>query len=110
MNKFVKELSRRNVFKVGLAYLVVTWLLLQVTDVIASILIVPEWAPKLVLLLLLVGFIPALILAWAFELTPDGIKPSGDPTLAELWSSFSWMDCGIPRWRKRIWRFLYWPI
>ena len=78
MRKIIKELRRRNVFKVGLAYLVVMWLLLQVTDVISSILVLPEWAPKLVLLLLLVGFIPALILAWAFELTADGIKPSGE--------------------------------
>lgn len=78
MSKFIKELRRRNIFKVGIAYLVVTWLLLQVTDVISSILVLPAWAPKLVLLLLLIGFIPALMLAWAFELTPDGIKPSGE--------------------------------
>jgi len=70
----IKELKRRNVFKVGIAYAVSTWILLQLTDVITGILILPEWAPQLILLILLVGFIPALILAWAFELTPDGVK------------------------------------
>ncbi len=70
----IKELKRRNVFKVGLAYAVTTWILLQLTDVVIGILNLPEWAPQLILLILLVGFVPALILAWAFELTPDGVK------------------------------------
>jgi TolB-like protein len=71
---FIKELKRRNVFKVGIAYAVTTWILLQLTDVVTDILHLPDWAPQLILLILLVGFIPALILAWAFELTPDGVK------------------------------------
>ena len=70
----IKELKRRNVFKVGIAYAVSTWILLQLTDVVTGILTLPEWAPQLILLILLVGFVPALILAWAFELTPDGVK------------------------------------
>jgi TolB-like protein len=70
----IKELRRRNVFKVGIAYAVSTWILLQLTDVVTGILTLPEWAPQLILLILLVGFIPALILAWAFELTPEGVK------------------------------------
>ncbi len=69
-----QELRRRNVFKVGIAYAVTTWVLLQLTDVAAEILELPAWAPKLILLLLAVGFVPALIIAWAFELTPEGIK------------------------------------
>ena len=69
-----KELKRRNVFKVGIAYAVTTWVLMQVTETASDILTLPEWAPKLILLMLVIGFIPALILAWAFELTPDGIK------------------------------------
>lgn len=60
--------------KVAIAYAVSTWILLQLTDVLTQILGLPEWAPKLILLMLLVGFVPALIIAWAFELTPDGIK------------------------------------
>ncbi|MEE4174653.1 MAG: tetratricopeptide repeat protein [Xanthomonadales bacterium] len=69
-----QELRRRNVFKVGIAYAVTTWVLLQLTDVVAEIMELPVWAPKLILLLLAVGFVPALIIAWAFELTPEGIK------------------------------------
>ena len=69
-----KELKRRNVFKVAIAYAITTWVLLQITDVVAGIMVLPGWAPKLILLVLLIGFFPALILAWAFELTPDGIK------------------------------------
>ena len=69
-----KELKRRNVLKVAIAYAVSTWILLQLTDVLTQILGLPEWAPKLILLMLLVGFVPALIIAWAFELTPEGIK------------------------------------
>ena len=69
-----QELKRRNVFRVGIVYLGASWLLLQVTDLLVPILNLPETAKKLVFLLLLIGFIPALILAWAFELTPEGIK------------------------------------
>ena len=62
------ELRRRNVFRVGIAYAVVAWLLMQVVDVVSPILGLPEWAPGLILLLLAVGFIPAVIFAWAFGL------------------------------------------
>jgi len=68
------ELKRRNVFRVGIGYVITSWLLLQVVDVVVPILAVPDWVPRLVLLLLAVGFVPALIFAWAFELTPEGLK------------------------------------
>ncbi len=58
----------------AIAYAVSTWILLQLTDVLTQMLDLPEWAPKLILLMLIVGFVPALIIAWAFELTPEGIK------------------------------------
>jgi len=74
----IRELKRRNVFKVGIAYAVTTWVLLQLADTATQILQLPEWAPKLILLMLVVGFVPALILAWAFELTPEGIKLERD--------------------------------
>ncbi len=61
---FFQELKRRNVVRVSIAYAVATWVLLQLTDVVAEILQLPPWAPKLILLILLVGFIPALIFAW----------------------------------------------
>jgi predicted esterase len=70
----IDELKRRKVFRVLVAYLVAAWLLLQVAEVLTPILSLPEWAPKLVFLLLAIGLIPALILAWAYELTPEGIK------------------------------------
>jgi hypothetical protein len=79
----LKELKRRNVFKVAIAYAVSTWILLQLTDVLTQILGLPEWAPKLILLMLVVGFVPALILAWAFELTPQGIKLEKDVNRTE---------------------------
>lgn len=71
---FLAELKRRNVFKVGIAYAVAAWILLQMIDVVGDILALPEWVPKFMLLLLVVGMVPALIFAWAFEMTPDGVK------------------------------------
>jgi len=72
------ELKRRNVFKVGIAYLIASWVLLQLTDVLIDLLGLPDIAGKFVVLLIVIGFIPALIIAWAFELTPDGIKKEKD--------------------------------
>jgi hypothetical protein len=69
-----EELKRRNVFRVGLAYGVAAWLLLQLTDIVTPILELSDSIPKMVLFLLVIGFIPAVILAWAFELTPEGVK------------------------------------
>ena len=72
------ELRRRNVFKVAVAYLVVSWLLLQVLDVVMPFLDLPLWVGTFLLLLIAVGFPFAVIFAWAFELTPDGIKREKD--------------------------------
>ena len=69
-----KELKRRHVFRVGLAYAMISWLVLQVTDVVAPILALQPWVGKLVLLMLAAGLPVALVFAWAFELTPEGIK------------------------------------
>ncbi len=74
MPSLFSELRRRNVFRVGLAYVIVTWLLLQVVDVVPPMLVLPDWVGKLILLLLGIGFPVALIFAWAFELTPEGLK------------------------------------
>ena len=68
------ELKRRNVFKVAAAYMVAAWLVLQVTDIVAPILGLPDVFNRGVLLLLAIGFPFALIFAWAFEITPDGIR------------------------------------
>ncbi len=71
---FFDELKRRNVFRVAIAYAVATWLVLQIADVLLGVLDLPPWTGRLVFLLLVVGFPVALIFAWAFELTPEGIK------------------------------------
>jgi len=71
---FLAELKRRNVYKVAIAYGVVAWLLMQVASQIFPFFEIPNWAVRLVVLLLVIGFPVALILAWAFELTPQGIK------------------------------------
>ena len=68
------ELQRRKVFKVGAAYLVVAWLLIQVVATLAPQLQLPDWAPRLVTLLLMVGFPVALLLAWMLDVTPEGVK------------------------------------
>jgi adenylate cyclase len=75
MNFFI-ELKRRNVFKVGAAYMVVAWLIIQFINNVAGPLNFPTWIPAFFIVLLGIGFPIALILAWAFELTPEGIKPS----------------------------------
>jgi serine/threonine-protein kinase len=68
------ELKRRNVYKVAVAYGVVAWLLMQVASQIFPFFEIPNWVVRLVVLLLIVGFPIALIIAWAFETTPEGIK------------------------------------
>src|SRR3990172_5490773 len=72
------ELKRRNVFRVGIAYLVLGWVLLQVVEVVMPILVLPDWVARLVLLLLGIGFPVVLVFAWAFELTPEGVKREKD--------------------------------
>jgi len=75
---FINELKRRNVFRVGVAYAIVAWLLLQVADVVLNNIEAPDWVFQAVLLLVAFGFPFALIFAWAFELTPQGLKKEKD--------------------------------
>src|SRR5439155_570490 len=75
---FFAELKRRNVYKVAIAYGVVAWLLMQVASQIFPFFEIPNWTVRLVVLLLVIGFPVAMILAWAFELTPEGIKRAED--------------------------------
>src|SRR3979490_2253655 len=74
IENFFAELKRRNVYKVAVAYAVVSWLLIQVATQVFPFFEVPNWAVRLVVLVLVIGFPIALLLAWAFELTPQGIK------------------------------------
>jgi len=71
---FFSELKRRNVYKVAIAYAVIAWLLMQIASQIFPFFEIPNWAVRLVVLLLILGFSIGLVLAWAFELTPEGIK------------------------------------
>jgi TolB-like protein len=72
------ELKRRNVVRVAIAYVVASWLILQLTDVLKSLLTLPAWIGEVVFVLLLIGFVVALILAWAYEMTPEGVKREKD--------------------------------
>jgi len=75
---FFEELKRRNVVRVGLAYAVFAWVLLQIFDVLGEILELPAWGGKMILAALLLGFPLALIFAWVFEMTPEGLKLEKD--------------------------------
>lgn len=70
----LNELKRRNVFKVGVAYVVAAWLVMQVADVILNNIEAPTWIFQVLLVFLAAGLVVALVLAWAYELTPEGIK------------------------------------
>jgi len=72
------ELKRRNVVRVGIGYIIVAWLLLQVADVVLNNIEAPAWVFQTVMLLLALGFPLALFFAWAFELTPEGLKKEKD--------------------------------
>ncbi len=73
-----EELKRRNVFRVGVAYVVIAWLLAQVAELALDSFEAPAWVMKSILLLLAIGFPLALFFAWAFELTPEGLKKEKD--------------------------------
>ena len=71
---FFSELKRRNVYKVAVAYVVVAWLIIQAASILLPTFDAPQWAMKIVILVLIVGFPIALVFSWAFEITPEGIK------------------------------------
>jgi len=75
---FFAELKRRNVFRVGIAYVVGGWLLLQLTDVLSQLLALPEVVGRIIVLLVAIGLPVALFFAWAFEMTPEGVKREQD--------------------------------
>src|SRR5437763_2598689 len=74
LGSFFTELKRRNVYKVAIAYGVVAWLLIQVATQVFPFFEIPNWVVRLVVLVIVIGFPVALIIAWAFELTPEGLK------------------------------------
>ena len=74
LSNFLAELKRRNVYKVAIAYGVVAWLLIQIATQVFPFFEIPNWTVRLVVLLVVIGFPVAVIIAWAFELTPEGLK------------------------------------
>ena len=78
MSKLFEDLKRRNVFRVGAAYAIVGWLLVEVASVLLPAFHAPEWVFQIFTILVGLGFPIALMLAWAFELTPEGIKRDKD--------------------------------
>ncbi|HEU0275178.1 MAG TPA: hypothetical protein VFQ83_11680 [Candidatus Udaeobacter sp.] len=83
MNNFFAELKRRNVYKVAIAYIVGGWALSQGIAQVLPVFDVPNWAIRLIVLLIVIGLPIALILAWVFEVTPEGIKRTEDVTLSD---------------------------
>src|SRR5438270_12068841 len=88
---FFAELKRRNVYKVAVAYAVVGWLAIQVTATIVPALHLPDGLTTAVVVLTLVGFPIALVISWAFEMTPEGMKRTENVSPDEV----------IPQWNKR---------
>src|SRR6266481_5012219 len=88
---FFAELKRRHVYRVAIAYVVVAWLLVQVATQVFPFFEIPNWVVRLVVLLTVLGFPVALVVAWAFEMTPEGLKRAANIAPNEY----------IPRWSTR---------
>src|SRR5438270_9197285 len=78
LSSFFSELKRRNVIRFAGLYLVGAWLLVQVAGTVLPMFGAPEWLPRSIVILLAIGFLPALIFSWVFELTPQGLKRDED--------------------------------
>ena len=95
-NNFFSELKRRKVYKVAVAYAAIGWLLIQIATTTFPVLQIPAWAMRLVVVLVLLGFPIALVLAWAYEMTPDGIRRTHRGDAVPARSGFS-SDCRCQR-------------
>src|SRR5436190_14836732 len=106
---FFDELKRRKVFKVGVGYLVVAWLIVQVASIGFPAFDAPPWALRVFILVLLLGFPISLLFAWAFDVTPEGLKADragkGNKrfvlvTVALVALAFAWYFKGQPTLRE----------
>src|SRR5438309_2227737 len=88
---FFAELKRRNVYKVAVAYAVIAWLLIQAASILFPTFEAPPWVMKVFVVLLAAGFVVALVIAWAFEMTPQGIMRTDNVGPDEV----------IPQWSGR---------
>ena len=82
MSNFFSKLNRRGVIKIGVAYLAVGWLILQIIDVVGGIFVLPAWLARFSFFSLLIGFPFALVIAWAYDITPQGIVVTDDSDVA----------------------------
>src|SRR5256885_14164447 len=89
--KFFSELKRRNVYKVAVAYAVIAWLLIQAASILFPTFEAPVWVMKVFVVILAAGFVVALVIAWAFEMTPQGMKRTADISPNER----------LPYWSRR---------
>ena len=103
------ELTRRKVFKVGAAYLVVAWLAVQAASIAFPAFDAPAWALRIFILVALLGFPISLVFAWAFDMTPDGLKPETGPRSSKIIFAivgvlvilaFAWYFKGQPTYRE----------
>ena len=78
LSSFFAELKRRNVLRMAGLYLVGAWLVVQVAGTVLPMFGAPEWLPRTIVVLLAIGFVPAVIFSWVFELTPQGLKREDD--------------------------------
>jgi len=95
--RFWRELQRRKVIRVAIAYVVVSWVAIEVSSVVFPALLLPEWSHRLVIALAVLGFPVALVMSWVFELSADGLKresPKAGEQLLPL-SSAAWRDEGV---------------
>ena len=93
LRNFLAELKRRNVYKVAVAYAVVGWLVIQISSTILPTFHAPEWVLQTLVVLVALGFPIALVIAWAFEMTPQGLKRTQNVSADEV----------IPHWSA--WKF-----
>src|SRR5437879_7646655 len=91
MSNFFAELKRRNVYKVAVAYVVVAWLLFQAASILLPTFEAPTWVMRAFTVFLALGFILAVFISWAFEMTPEGIKRTENVSPDEV----------IPQWSKK---------
>src|SRR6476661_4070749 len=91
LGNFFSELKRRNVYKVAVAYGVVGWLIVQVATSVLPTFHAPDWVAQTLIVLVLLGFPVALVIAWAFEMTPEGMKRTENIS----------PDEPLPQWSKR---------
>ena len=100
MASFLGEIKRRKVFQVGAVYVVVAWLIMQVIDVVNEPLSLPDQLDTVVIVLLAVGFPIALILAWAFDVTPQGVVRDRGALVEARYGEGRWLYVGLGLWRQ----------